>query len=95
MVIEEKYNRNIWRYFTDYGINDLGQFNIGRMIYNFSEYFYSKLKTYITRLYSRALKPNEIMLNYNNSVSYHEFLVNQSSGGTSGDTAGTDIENIN
>lgn len=52
---------------------------------------YSKMNCYTMRIYSKALTGDEVIANYNASVSYHEFLLNDGNAETGGDTGGSDF----
>lgn len=95
-VIEGYYNKKQWDYFITTYLNKLKYFNIGRAGVNQNGcWHYSKLNAYALRLYSTGLSKDEVIANYNASVAYHNILVNGENSGTSGETGGENIENVN
>lgn len=75
-VCEGRFNKANWEDFVNNRINDLKYFNIGRCSSGTQGYWhYSKMNAYTLRLYSKALTDEEVKLNYDKTVAYHNLLM--------------------
>lgn len=96
---EELYNgkfaKSTWDSFIQ---ENSGEFlwEIGRM--NGADYgglnAYANLETRAMRLYNKAITADEAKLNYNATVAYYDYITNDSTTSTGGNTGGEDIDTI-
>lgn len=72
-LYEGNYNKKQWDNYTSKYLERDKYFCIGRSSMTGSGYWhYPKLNVYTSRLYSKALTPEEVKDNYDKSVAYHE-----------------------
>ena len=74
-IYEAGYNKKNWDYFINNQLKNLNYFCIGRSSMEGDGWWhYSKMNAYTLRLYNHALSEEEIIDNYEKSVTYHENL---------------------
>lgn len=72
-LYEGNYNKKQWDEYTSTYLERDKYFCIGRSSMTKGGYWhYPKLNVYTSRLYSKALTPEEVKDNYDKSVAYHE-----------------------
>ena len=99
-VMREIYDENYFSSVLDYINNPNIPFEFGRCYHSNgtgeggNPKVYYKGEIYSCRLYNRGLTAEEMLANYNATVSYHNILVNNGNASTGGETGGEDFDNI-